>query len=909
MATHYLAANLRSLGLKIIPTKDAFEIAGISEDFNDKFSRRTKTIEAEAIKRGITDPAQKAKLAVLTRERKVKGLHISEIEPYWWGNLLPEERRALEGIAAVLKRSRASELSLQMVAEPAAGRTQAAGELTASRLSLGQKDAAWAERHRGVKAGGRVSMNKATAPSFLSTRYAFETNDDDRKAVALGLEHVFERKSVVSEDQLVAEALKTFCVGKASVAGVRNVVAQAPLIRRERNGEMYVTTAEVLAEEDRIADQCLFGKGRFEAMNSFWRIRDEELNPEQKNAVFHVLNSQDFITGIAGNPGVGKTRVLQEIKRGVEGGYGKLLALAPWGVTAHDVLRKAGFENAETVAKLLTSEKLQVEARGAVLLVDEAGLLSAREADRLITLAQELKARLVFAGDVGQHHAVERGQAFDHLRKAGRMEVAEVTQIQRQKGNYKRVVELVLQGKTEEAIELMQKMGGVYEMTREERKTALAKDYVAAIEKGETALVVAPTHAECNDVTEGIRTALKGKGLIKPADQSIVMGEQIWTGDQKSDPKQYKRGLLVEINNPVKGFSLGEKLEVIGVRDDMVRVRGTGPAASKSKLLPLAAPEAFSVYEPVVKDGCQWEVLPNLSWTDAQKSDPDQYKPGLVVQVNGHVKGFALGERLEVIGKSGGMVRVRSDDGFHTKIKALPLGAPDTFSVHERDTIEICEGDLLRITANCRSEDRRVLRNGSIHAVDYISHDGKIVLDNGCRLNRDSKHLAYGYTLTSHAAQGKTVDRVFLAQSAELSYGAIDLTEFLVSISRGSKGLKMYTDDLELLRENVSQVRERLMATELVHGQSEEKAPEKSRGMTSAQLGRLETGKGPERELTISERLGKERKLAAKARARARNTEAKVTRKAPAREQEIEIVPQSALERKREQEIGMVMGM
>ena len=190
VATHYLAANLRSLGLKIIPTKDAFEIAGISEDFNDKFSRRTKTIEAEAIKRGITDPAQKAKLAVLTRERKVKGLHISEIEPYWWGNLRPEERRALEGIAAVLKRSRASELSLQMVAEPAAGRTQAAGELTASRLSLGQKDAAWAERHRGVKAGGRVSMNKATAPSFLSTRYAFETNDDDRKAVEIGRAHV-----------------------------------------------------------------------------------------------------------------------------------------------------------------------------------------------------------------------------------------------------------------------------------------------------------------------------------------------------------------------------------------------------------------------------------------------------------------------------------------------------------------------------------------------------------------------------------------------------------------------------------------------------------------------------------------------------------------------------------------------
>ena len=815
------------------------------------------------------------------------------------GPLLPEEKKALEGIAAALKRSRASELSLQMVAEPLAGRVSAAGEVMPSKASLGQKDAAWAERNKEATAGRRVSMNKATAPSSLSSRYAFEVTDHDRKAVALAKEHVFERRSVVSEKQLVAEALKTFCVDKASVSGVWNVVAQTPLIRRERDGELYVTTAEVLAEENRIVDQCLFGKGRFEAMNPFWKIRDEELNPEQRNAVFHVLNSRDFITGIAGNPGVGKTRILQEVKRGVEGGYHKLLALAPWGVTAHEVLRKEGFENAETVSKLLTSERLQAEARGAVWLVDEAGLLSAREADRLIALAQELEARLVFVGDAGQHHAVERGQAFDLLQKVGRMEVAEVTHIQRQKGNYKRVVELVIQGKTNEAIDLLQEMGDICEMTREERKLALAKDYVSAIEKGETALVVAPTHAECDEVTEGIRAALKGKGLIKPAGQKMVMEEQAWMGAQKSDPGQYKRGLLVEINSPVKGFSMGEKAEVIGVRDDMVRVRGIGPSATKSRPLPLANPEAFSVYEPVVKSGCQWEVLPNLSWTDAQKSDPDQYQRGLVVKINGHVKGFALGEQLEVIGKSDDLVRVRSDDGYHTKIKALPLGAPETFSIHERDTIEICEGDQIRITANGRSEDGHRLNNGSIYAVDYISHDGKLVLENGRRLSRDFKHLEYGYTLTSHAAQGKTVDRVFLAQSPELSSGASDLTQFLVSISRGSKEPKVYTTDLELLRENVSQVRERLMATELLYGQSEEKAPEENRGKISAQLGTQEADKG--QELAASALLGQKGPEMSE-------EEAQIFRKLRERQKEI-TVPQPAPERRKEQEMVMEIGM
>jgi ATP-dependent exoDNAse (exonuclease V) alpha subunit len=566
---------------------------------------------------------------------------------------------------------------------------------------------------------------------------------------------------------------------------------------------MYVTTAEVIAEENRIADECLFGKGKFEPINKFWEIRDEELNREQREAALHVLNSRDFITGISGNPGVGKTRILQEVKRGAEAGYQKLLALAPWGVTAHDVLRKEGFENAETVAKLLRSEEMQQQARGGIWLVDEAGLLSTREADRLIALARNLDARLVLVGDAGQHHAVDRGQAFDHLMKEGKMEVARVKEIQRQKGDYRRAVELVLEHKTDEAIDLLKEMGNIREMTLEERKVALAKDYVAAIEKRESALVVAPTHAECRDVTEGIRAALKEKGMIKK--------------------------------------------------------------------------------------GVEWDILPNLGWTPAQKSDPDQYRPGLIVQINDHVDGFALGEQLEVIGGSGDMVRVRQFERFTTKIKALPIGMPEAFSVHERDKIEICEGDRIRITGNGRTEDRHRLNTGSLHGVDYISPDGKLVLDNGWRVSPDFKHLQYGYTLTSHASQGKTVDRVFLAQSPELSSGASDLTQFLVSISRGCKGMKLYTTDIELLRDYVAEVRERMMATELLHGESEEKAQEAQK----------EQG----RELSASESLGQSGPGISE-------EQAEVLAKVPALKQELEVtVPPPVPEREQEEEMGMVMGM
>jgi len=733
VAAKRLAENLQKLGLEIVFTEDGFEIAGVSRELIEKFSKRTKTIEAYAAEHGITDPEQKAKIAVLTREKKAKNMLISDMEPFWWASLTPDEAQALDRIGEQLRRSQAAELSQTLAGREDKG----AGNIAADRTAglLGQKDGTWAQRHAGQE---RMSLSRATRPSPSIEETVTATKHDFR-AVALGIEHVFERQSVVTEKQLMAAALSSFCVGRATLAGIKAAVAQAPLLRREVNGRMFVTTEEVVAEEKRIAERCIAGKGRYEAMNPDWKIEDPDLNDEQRAAVTHILGSTDWVTGIAGRAGVGKTTLLHEVRRGIQSGMYKLIALAPTSEAARDVLRKEGFDNAETVAKLFNSERLQREARGAVLLVDEAGLLSTRDADRLLDLADKLGARVVLVGDTGQHHPVERGQAFDHLQKCGGMEVAEVTKIQRQKGIHKRFVEQVYAGNIPAAIETLKELDWVFEMTLDERKIALAKDYIAAIEHGNTALVVAPTHAECADVTEGIRDALKERGVLK--------------------------------------------------------------------------------------NGKEWDVLRNLSWTDAQKSDHEQYERGQVVQINGHVEGFALGEQVVVIGVRGGMVRVRCKNGFDSAIKALPLGAPETFAVYERQKLEVCEGDRLRITGNGRSADNHPLNNKSIYTVDYIDHDGRIVLENGWKLDTDFKHLDYGYTLTSHAAQGKTVDWVFVAQSAQLSSCASDLKQFYVSTSRGRKGVKLYVDDLELLIENVSWKRERPMATEILQAPVEEIQP------------------------------------------------------------------------------------
>jgi hypothetical protein len=72
-----------------------------------------------------------------------------------------------------------------------------------------------------------------------------------------------------------------------------------------------------------------------------------------------------------------------------------------------------------------------------------------------------------------------------------------------------------------------------------------------------------------------------------------------------------------------------------------------------------------------------------------------------------------------------------------------------------------------------------------------------------------------GYCQTSHVAQSKTVDRVFVAQSAA-SMGASSTEQFYVSVSRAREAVMVYTDDKARLAETIQSTGARMTAHELL---------------------------------------------------------------------------------------------
>jgi conjugative relaxase-like TrwC/TraI family protein len=199
-------------------------------------------------------------------------------------------------------------------------------------------------------------------------------------------------------------------------------------------------------------------------------------------------------------------------------------------------------------------------------------------------------------------------------------------------------------------------------------------------------------------------------------------------------------------------------------------------------------------------------------WTDAEKRDPVLYSSGMILQFHQNAKGVARkGERMAVVHDRDGKPSIL----LSGQASPLPVKYSDRYQVFREEITQVVPGESLRVTQNGRSKDgQHRLHNGSVHRLQGFSPEGDLVLENGWVVSREFGHLTYGYVGTSHSSQGKTVDRVLVAESAD-SFAAASREQFYVSVSRGRQSLAIYTDDRDGLRRSIERSHPRLAAVEL----------------------------------------------------------------------------------------------
>ena len=200
------------------------------------------------------------------------------------------------------------------------------------------------------------------------------------------------------------------------------------------------------------------------------------------------------------------------------------------------------------------------------------------------------------------------------------------------------------------------------------------------------------------------------------------------------------------------------------------------------------------------------EVFDPLGWTEAEKRLVESYEPGLRLRFVRQTADFKPGESVEVIEHRGRELRIQRADGRF--VTFAPARAAAAFEVGQAREIKLASGDVLLLRANAKN-----FFNGERVTVDSV-HGGRIRLVDGRELPREYRAFTHGYAVTSHAAQGRTVDQVFVVASSR-SFAAVSQEQFYVSISRARERATVFTDDKELLGRRVEDAHTRKAAVEL----------------------------------------------------------------------------------------------
>ena len=206
------------------------------------------------------------------------------------------------------------------------------------------------------------------------------------------------------------------------------------------------------------------------------------------------------------------------------------------------------------------------------------------------------------------------------------------------------------------------------------------------------------------------------------------------------------------------------------------------------------------------------QALERIDLTNAQKRDQRFYPPDAVIVFNQKVRDAQPGAKGKLAGILKSSVLVEVDGKFVTVSNRLL----DRLSVCQAREFSVADGDRLHLKANRKLATGGRVTNGELVTVKSVGADGTIKLADGRVLDASYREFLPGYAVTSYGSQGKTVDYVLFSDSTIKP--ATNAQQWYVTISRGRRGICIFTPDKQQLRENVTRSGHRPLAMEFAAG-------------------------------------------------------------------------------------------
>lgn len=500
----WLAQEVQKLGYRIRVTQDGFEIDGISDEHIAAFSRRSQQIDEALRARGI-DPAaatdaQREAATLATRGQKTQ---LSDADQAWdWRARIREAGLDLDGLVAD---------------------AEARGPVAAPDLGV--------------------------------------------EAVRAGARHIGERETVFDRTAVRLEALKAG-MGGATLETVEPSIAAGAAGLIDVGGSNF-TTRDALIREQTILARIREGQGQAQPLLSpqaaagFIQHREAEqgfaLTDGQRAALALTLTSADQTNVIVGAAGAGKTTAMAAAVAAYKDAGFEVVGIGP-SAKARDELASAGADANYTLASYLSKDHQYNDNR--LIILDEAGMVSAADMDKILQKLEREGGRLLLVGDPQQLAAVEAGSPMAQIIQTRAAAVARIDEIQRQRDPALRgVAQAFADGKAAEAVKTARPymQAAAIEAkdpdkpTTEERRAAIARDAAAAYvglspEERARTLVLSGTNAVRAQVNARIRKALQERGEVSRDEIAIIaLRKADLTRERQARAESYTPGMVVRL--------------------------------------------------------------------------------------------------------------------------------------------------------------------------------------------------------------------------------------------------------------------------------------------------------------------------------------------------------------------------
>ena len=767
-----LATRLTGLGYavtpKLIGRVPGFELAGYSREYLDAFSGRRREILQYLEDRNLPYTAAAAQMAALGTRRKKTEAGLAELVPAW--------RERAEGLGL---HAEPEALRPPRPIHPETGNVIPLHRPDTNRLPVNETR----RRNRAPALPGLPGTPAPVVPLRpRSTQSRLPRHSPEQllptpeksllEVVSHAVSHLEERRTVIPRGEIRAAALGhapgRFRLKEIDMA-IDRLCREGELVEAKTPGTniSYVTDRAIRSERRMLA-RMRAGRGKARPLsdpaNPELEKSLDRLTGGQREAVRLILESADAVVGVQGHAGTGKTVMLRTVASllGYDGNIHRKLAeyrimgLAPSSAAARVLSRETGIKTRTLQWFLLRHENLSDPAflarareqfRGKVLAVDESSMIGTVQMESLLGIAHTLQVgRVVLVGDTRQLRAVDAGQPFRVLQKAG-MATAVMDQVLRQRDSG--LLQATATAREGDPGRAIAGLGDrVFEALPHRLGTTVAERWLAlpGEDRAQTTLI-APTHLIRGDINKRVREGLLEEGVLhgKPLVIDRLIDQRL-TRAEASEPGSYREGDTVVFHRNAYGCTTNDVCLISAVR---------GESGSDDE-----------TDEGVSTEPGKGEVRIELMHSDGQVRS---FRPS-----GNAARNLGVYDTAEIEIRAGDRIR-------WTRNRRAP---PARFGRAQQP--DIANGDQATVMEITPSSVRFRSDGGRIYS---ISRD-----------DPQLRHIDHAYSVTVHAAQGLTSPRVIAVLEAG---GRADQEMFYVELSRASDRFELVVDDRELLAERL----------------------------------------------------------------------------------------------------------